>query len=58
VPRQTLAVWRTRAKRSGPKFVKIGRRIMCRRDHLGEFIDAQTVEPESVERHAVDAGRR
>ena len=45
VPRQTLAVWRTRHSRTGPAWVKIGRHVKYRPADLDAWIDAQTVTP-------------
>ena len=46
VPRQTLAVWRTRHKKTGPAYVRMGRWIKYRRDDLDAYIDAQRVTPQ------------
>ena len=37
-PAATLAYWATR--RQGPKFSRVGRRVVYQRCHLQEFIDA------------------
>ena len=39
VPVATVRYWRAQGK--GPKFVRIGKRIVCRATDLDAFIDAQ-----------------
>jgi excisionase family DNA binding protein len=45
VPRQTLAVWRSRDTRRGPAYVNVGRHIKYRRGDLDAWIDSQRVDP-------------
>lgn len=40
---QTLAAWRCDGK--GPEFVKIGRRVLYRRDAISAWIAGQIVQP-------------
>ena len=43
-PPATLQWWRHRG--SGPKYLRLGRRVFYRKSHLDEFLTAAEVKPE------------
>jgi hypothetical protein len=45
VPRQTLAVWRTRHHPTGPAWVRIGRHIKYRQEDLDTYIHTHRITP-------------
>jgi len=48
----TLAVWRSRSYNRGPRYKKIGGKILYRKSDLLEFIDSHTVETtDSSQKH-------
>ena len=49
VPRQTLAVWRSRDVRQGPAYVPMGRHVKYRLADLDAFIAARRVVPQATE---------
>ncbi len=46
----TLAVWRMEGR--GPGYVKLGKRVVYRRDALERFQAAHTIDPERDPQHA------
>jgi len=44
IPEATLQWWRTTGR--GPKYVKVGRRVLYRQTHLAEFLAAGEHQPE------------
>lgn len=43
----TLEVWRSTG-RGGPRWLKVGRKVVYRREHLDAYLDACTREPVAV----------
>lgn len=46
VSEATLAPWRSRGR--GPKYHKLGRRVVYFESDLAEYLDARAVDPEAV----------